>query len=456
MEFGPLGESRDPRPRRPTFRTVLVAPLVGLLIVITFAAYSLTDSVREPVWKRAHSELFASNPARTSTATYTFEVEPGTNPQSVLLIKKNSKAFLSRFDRNLGGKDIWIVIFESADWGKDKLLAFAPTWYKKDIAAEFSADGIFGPCDGRVGPIGLDLSWGFEDDTGLVAISLQCVSKEDQGSLDVQQIASHELTHVLQNFLGPMPKGTLCAPMWFVEGQAEFVGKAVAAGTDLSRYRTYVRHQLTEFDSNGSLAFGQKYEGKDGETLNFGAYTDGMFATQYLVAHHGWEKLVTLNRLSTFNTCDSERRSKFNRDFERVYGLSLEQFYKEFNPYLLSQIALSEPSTLLSRIRYFGGFHWDWDYQETDDEVKYALENSRLDDCYLWVFDTREEAISLLETADVRGQGYTFRIRNDSIDGGAVALIEKGNYTCPSYIDKALRPASATWSDLIDFGPRVK
>lgn len=163
----------------------------------------------------------------------------------------------------------------------------------------------------------------YEQTVVIIDIGASCNWSSGGWVDDSESVVPHELMHVAQFGLeGP------CAsiPVWFSEGQAQFVGWNLAIAGTQSLYaesRAYVvdRSLSTRHSSLREL---EKYTDEGAE------YVIGALAIELLVAEHGWNSTVDL--LSSLNrktaACASEQSGfeKFETAFETLYGESLDSF----------------------------------------------------------------------------------------------------------------------------------
>ena len=163
----------------------------------------------------------------------------------------------------------------------------------------------------------------YEQTVVIIDIGASCNWSSGGRVDDSESVIPHELMHVAQFGLeGP------CAsiPVWFSEGQAQFVGWNLAIAGTQSLYaesRAYVVDSSlpTRYSSLREL---EQYTDEGAE------YVIGSLAIELLVAEHGWNSTVDL--LSSLNrktaACASEQSGfeKFETAFETLFGESLDSF----------------------------------------------------------------------------------------------------------------------------------
>lgn len=157
---------------------------------------------------------------------------------------------------------------------------------------------------------------------------------------EIDEISAHEYFHLLQSF---QDNNTM--PVWLTEGGATFFGLYVApvpGEYDVSIRDAAVRDHLRgrieqKLSTYIALEDSEKIHkeilklSKPGtpETNYNNAYYLGMLMSEALVAVGGWDKWVDLNILP--------KGSSYKHHFEDLYGIPMEQFYKDVSVYIGSQ-----------------------------------------------------------------------------------------------------------------------
>lgn len=160
--------------------------------------------------------------------------------------------------------------------------------------------------------------------------------------------APHEYTHLAQYKISNQRVFEM--PLWLKEGSAQFYGEAIGYSR-IYTHSTIRRGMHTQFARDTEEAISTLYQGsnlkqvlaratesdalrlmnaieaKQGSgSLTGLAYLLGSYASEVLVAVYGHEKMLSL--YESFATS-----SNLQSNFEKVYGMSTETFYKKLAPY---------------------------------------------------------------------------------------------------------------------------
>ena len=187
-------------------------------------------------------------------------------------------------------------------------------------------DGDYGQSTDECTGIGGFAFTDFDDSVVVVDVRSSCDWTPDDFFDNSEAIIGHEVTHIAQFELTGM-----CAdiPLWFAEGQAEFVGWNLAVVDGQQRY-----DDARSFAINPERLAG--YQTLNGlEDLN--DYTDdgleyeiGALAVELLVAEHGWD--ATTEVISKLNSktvgCGSldPTFNKFSDSFATTFGYTIDEF----------------------------------------------------------------------------------------------------------------------------------
>jgi hypothetical protein len=174
---------------------------------------------------------------------------------------------------------------------------------------------------------------------------------KDQGLWN-RSTAAHEYTHLAQFGLSA-PTNLSALPWWSVEGGAQFYGEAIGyAYFDSSKVTRSGMHSQYALDSQAyvsTMFAGQSLKSVlqkndpsntkilmksiEATTNSPGAlglsYLLGSYATEALVSVFGHEKMADFYR--SFSTS-----ADYESNFNKVFGISLDNFYAKLTPYLLS------------------------------------------------------------------------------------------------------------------------
>lgn len=160
----------------------------------------------------------------------------------------------------------------------------------------------------------------------------------------VDEISAHEYFHLLQS-----STGNNRLPVWLTEGAATFYGMSIAPDRtkydidyrndmikEWTRYRIpeELAHSIAAQDTeviHDAILRLTKPSAPDGELDN--AYALGLLMSEALVAVSGWDTWIKLNMLPN--------RSVFKDEFEKLYGINIEDFYEVAAEYVASQHRVS-------------------------------------------------------------------------------------------------------------------
>lgn len=141
----------------------------------------------------------------------------------------------------------------------------------------------------------------------------------------------HEFVHVIQAQLanGEIGSSWETEPAWLIEGAAEYIS---ARYRHEQNYQTYsnTRKDAIEFvrERQAQLALDRLESREDFREIEaVYTYALGMLAAEWLAAHAGDDALFSyMRQLSSVGT-------KWDLAFERSFGLSVEEFYEQFEQY---------------------------------------------------------------------------------------------------------------------------
>lgn len=147
-------------------------------------------------------------------------------------------------------------------------------------------------------------------------------------NLGISRNVLHEAMHALQDDMDPLVGGQVpprdmenFRPVWLTEGSAEFWSYALA---DYTGRRTY-GHGSEKLEYK-PLVQTEEWEGNDDEP-----YEWGQVAMEYLIAHKGFE--VYLDVYSNLGN-----GMHFDDAFQNAVGISLEDFYEVFDPWVVDHV----------------------------------------------------------------------------------------------------------------------
>ena len=233
--------------------------------------------------------------------------------------------FLNRYFED--ADDLVIVGLMSASGGSQIVRdEFSDTPLFADSVSDSIYEGGYGQSTGECTGIAGFANTDFEDSIVVVDVASSCNWFPSSYFDSSEAIIGHEMMHIAQFELTGM-----CAaiPVWFDEGQAEFVGwnLAVADGRQLyddARDFVITPEVLAPYRSLDGLSDLTEY------TADGLEYPIGALAVELLVAEHGWdattEVLSRLNRKTVGCGSPDPNFSKFADSFGTTFGYTIDDF----------------------------------------------------------------------------------------------------------------------------------
>ena len=351
----------DPQPKESSRRNGRIAPLLMTIVAIGFVMWILRGPDNPYFAQPSHgsdvtveseaqsapptssnvpaaSVQLGSDVADIARARFLAEVIPGEaevdvalflEPESSQVAEKSVTESVDHTLRFLGryfdpSRRVVVVGMVTQEWALDLLdnELNNSTGFSSEVK-EYLEDSDYGLAAGSCSGAGGFARTDYEQTVVIVDIGASCNWSPGGWVDDSESVIPHELMHVAQFGLeGP------CAsiPVWFSEGQAQFVGWNLAIAGTQSLYaesRAYVVDSSlpTRYSSLREL---EQYTDEGAE------YVIGSLAIELLVAEHGWNSTVDL--LSSLNrktaACASEQSGfeKFETAFETLFGESLDSF----------------------------------------------------------------------------------------------------------------------------------
>ena len=144
-------------------------------------------------------------------------------------------------------------------------------------------------------------------------------------TIDGKELGAHETFHIVQNALNGN-SGNL--PCWIHEGQASFVGSALAQPTESFNSTIEMIRAFGGMHSAGSdlsrIESPNGWNGWHGSCMDVGEYQVGRIANAYLVGKFGWQK--SLDFLKAMNGKPADGIS-WKSVFENIFNQSVRDFY---------------------------------------------------------------------------------------------------------------------------------
>lgn len=255
------------------------------------------------------------------------------------------------------------------------------------------------------------------------AIAVYAGSQHWQVAAPIERIVTliHEYFHVYQNAMVASSLATI--PSWFTEGSAESFAIMVATQigvTDQSEFDTYGLYQLTHSPVSGRL----EDLGTHG-AMSTEAYPLAYWAVQYLLGTRG-VSVVALGEVYQ----EVRAGSSFGAAFTSVFGLSLEQFYTEFEAWRLVSplvyapdddfypMAGPAPGSVVEWVASGATVEWT-KYPATvhlGEQMVFVAQTGALVNCELTVtFPGRSPGVTRVTRSN--GQGEVFRLVSVPDDG---------------------------------------
>ena len=127
-------------------------------------------------------------------------------------------------------------------------------------------------------------------------------------------------------------------PAWWIEGQAQMIGESVAAhaGT-FAEFERFLKSQTSPDYGGGFFSGTTKLAELEGDSLTRSefncalcrtrlVYSRGKVAIHYLVGKYGIDKVMAF-------TATLSRTNRWWQSFEKTFGVSVEDFYAEYDSY---------------------------------------------------------------------------------------------------------------------------
>lgn len=142
---------------------------------------------------------------------------------------------------------------------------------------------------------------------------------------------AHEYFHSLQKFIAKRSNGEEIAPIWYLEGGAEYESYRVIESLSLAN-KDQVDKEKTQL-SRGLLMPLSSMETKKGALANDerAVYALGYMATEFLALNFG-EGTVARKFWETRSTV-----ATWQEAFKATFGISIEEFYQRFEQYRAAQ-----------------------------------------------------------------------------------------------------------------------
>ncbi len=253
-------------------------------------------------------------------------------------IYRNIDLAVSYLNPALKGQDFGIrVFFNTGTLRKDLLKYQEDEYWYSYLLEDLSEDGIFGSGSDCASESSVGITYSDYWEDSYIYILAKCAwekNSNDEWELLDPDIFSHEIAHVAQDkWFGANSYYYNCyIPKWFSEGQAQFVSSRISSMTGELDPELF-RKNWIDFEPNGMMSDDESY------SAEYGPYSDGAFAVEYLVGKYGWHKLdkliENLNIIETSNCNASDVHDRFSAAFKKTYKQSLASFYAEVKPYIL-------------------------------------------------------------------------------------------------------------------------
>jgi hypothetical protein len=140
-------------------------------------------------------------------------------------------------------------------------------------------------------------------------------------------LIAHEYFHLFQGAItGRDSRHKI--PLWFTEGTAEFVGYSLASQAMGATYwegrKAMLSYSPKNYEANSNAISDYEIKiGERGKPTFMYPYNIGQMATEYIVASIGFQKMLDI-------WIDYSKTGNFEISFEKVSGISKEDFYGKF------------------------------------------------------------------------------------------------------------------------------
>lgn len=276
---------------------------------------------------------FDSGPIYSNAIVYLDET---ITPSESVRIYENIELALAYLHEPLSTTTFDLRIFDDYEALKSDMLKFTPVSMQDAVEDDLSKDGIFGSnsncrIPGSVG-VTYDEGW-FRPRIFILTECGWMQDAEDNWKLTDPEVIAHEIAHVAQNnwYKSTFYTWSCFVPRWMTEGQAQFISAQLASVGKGFEYKKF-RKAWMYWSPNAKLAPDENYDS------DYGPYSDGAFAFEYLIGKFGWdyfETLVSKLNISYKDKCGTaEIHERFARAFKEAYGYSLTKFYREVSDYI--------------------------------------------------------------------------------------------------------------------------
>lgn len=264
------------------------------------------------------------------------------------------------------------------------------------------------------------------------AIAVYAGSTLWQSYTPIERIESviHEYFHVFQNLM--TDSNPTIVPLWFTEGSAESFGYMVASQigvTDQAEFYSLGFLKLTQSPVAGSLR-----DLGTGGAMGADEYPLAYMAVQYLLGSKGMsvESLAKVYQ-------EIEGGSSFDAAFAAVFGMSLDQFYADFDSWRLSMSKVySLDDDFYPNDGPTQGAFISWKYLpqyiDRDGQLVFVAQTSALADCNLTLNLAGQ---SIQRTTWANGQGEIFwlvSLPDNAVVGNATVNADCGGVPISSTI----------------------
>lgn len=162
----------------------------------------------------------------------------------------------------------------------------------------------------------------------------------------------HEFVHTIQDQVSGAAGGSgIVEPGWYGEGQADFIGWMMVPWLEFgdNNYRKRMHDDLVRWaPKNGApIDFREiRAGGTQGDWEDQLMYVAGRYATEYLIAHYGYEASWAWWKMWNAGACRTNGPECTDRLSESVFGIPAAELYRRLNAYVNGELFGTQPSSI--------------------------------------------------------------------------------------------------------------
>ena len=289
----------------------------------------------ELVWSKAVKEVQGNLPATNPKITAEYIIEPGVLPENQRKIHEQVEQLVKDYSGYWFGIDHITIVEEATQaWGLANIPKLSPGNQRliDDMKVTLIKQNPDSP-DCKSNGAGGGFSISYLDHPVLVLNILNC-------PLGNQIPAAHEITHSVQTwmvkkYVAEDANPGCFGPSWLREGQAQAGEMTLAYWDGKAQGVLAYKEILMAIDDPSSKSDYLAYLEQNDPKLQ--QYNLGALASLYLIEKYGWKKSMDLwsESAQLSGHCGNDLYlNNFATVFQKIYGFSTQDFYKEVTPYL--------------------------------------------------------------------------------------------------------------------------